>query len=53
MEVIPLHEENGVKFIRYEFVTKGLPSGLGFDFLMLPILAGLDIFLNQKLANDI
>ena len=39
-EVQPLRMDNGVKVIKYEFLTKGLPSGLGFDLLTLPTMAG-------------
>jgi hypothetical protein len=39
-EVKRLRMENGVRVIKYEFVTKGLPSGLGYDFLVLPTMAG-------------
>jgi hypothetical protein len=39
-ELAGLHMKNGTMVIKYEFVTKGLPSGLGFDFLVLPTMAG-------------
>jgi hypothetical protein len=39
-EVAGLRMKNGTMVMKYEFVTKGLPSGLGFDFLVLPTMAG-------------
>lgn len=38
-EMAGLRMKNGTMVMTHEFVTKGLPSGLGFDFLVLPTMA--------------